>query len=78
VTRHTPEQGIAQLRQAEAELAQAQALGMLDGRRRFLLDRRSSAPDTHAAFKHQTHPSPAEFAAGANQARMPVEERHSR
>jgi hypothetical protein len=29
-------------------VAQARALGMLDGSRRFLHDRRSSAPDTHA------------------------------
>jgi hypothetical protein len=41
-------------RQGEAWLravAQVQALGMLDGGCRFLLDRRSSALDTHADFK---------------------------
>jgi hypothetical protein len=46
--------------QSEAWLqavAQARTLGMLDGGCRFLLDRRSSAPDTQADFKSQPIPA---------------------
>jgi hypothetical protein len=38
-------------------VAQARALGMLDSQCRFLLDRRSSAPDTHADLKTKRTPA---------------------
>jgi hypothetical protein len=52
----TAETAEAAKRQEQSEawlqaVAQARALGMLDGGCRFLLDRRSAAPDTHADFK---------------------------